>query len=96
MSVPIKGLEPLVQDFADLHKLPLTTSDMMGLSIAISAKRIADTLDNIAADMAAGTDRMGFLGRLHETIGDALKQPINQYGEGIGEAISGQLERSQR
>jgi hypothetical protein len=38
------GLEPPVQAFADEHRLHMTTHDMVGVSIAISLKRIADVL----------------------------------------------------
>ena len=58
------------------------------LSAAISAKRQADALEVIAdrlRDLAGGT---GIL--------EALRTPLNDYGESIGECIQGQLGRGQR
>lgn len=74
------------------------------LSIAISLKRIADGFEEVRADLGAGGDRMGFIGRLAEAmapaiteaIGAAMTAPINSYGEGIGDAIQGQIVRGQR
>lgn len=82
-------LEPAVADIGDDYSKP-------AMSIAISLKRIADSLERVADDFGAGPGRMGFLGRLDTTLTDALKTPLNQYGEGIGECIQGQLERGQR
>jgi hypothetical protein len=52
------------------------------LSIAVSMKRIADFITGEGATEAAG--------KLAETF---FMKPINCYGEGIGEAIQGQIVR---
>ena len=64
-----KDLEPKVD-----ARSPLDT--MLLHSIALSMKRIADTLSGEGSSI--------------------LTQPINAYGEPIGEAIQGQIVRGQR
>lgn len=53
------------------------------ISIAISLKRIADATERLAQPIA-------------EQIVAGLTAPINSYGEGIGDAIQGQMIRGQR
>lgn len=44
----MEGLEPSVQAMVDKHQLIPTLADLIPLSTAISAKRIADALDGTA------------------------------------------------
>lgn len=59
----------------------LTFTETVQASQAISLKRIADALEK---------------GSVAEQIRAVLTDPINSYGEGIGDAIQGQLVRGQR
>lgn len=69
------------------------------LSSAISLKRIADAFDlsaklpDSAVAVATGNAIADLINR---GIKDGLSAPLNQYGEGLGECIQGQFERSQR
>jgi hypothetical protein len=58
-------------------------SDAALASIAVNLKRIADACEKLSQPIA-------------EQIVAGLSAPINSYGEGIGEAIQGQIMRGQR
>lgn len=69
------------------------------VSGAISLKRIADVLDaagrfSDSAIAVATTNAVAH--SINRAIETAFRAPLNQYGEGIGEAIQGQLERGGR
>jgi len=75
MAAPIDNMRYKLEEEAFL----LFGDDCQSLylsSIAISLKRIADTLSGQGNSM--------------------LTAPINEFGEGIGEAISGQIARGMR
>jgi hypothetical protein len=79
-------------------------------SLAISAKRIADALEkqnepvNICATVEEIQGEEVRFSSLAERIGDAMarklveamKEPLNHYGESIAECIQGQMIRGQR
>ncbi len=68
-------------------------------SIAISLKRIADALDASArlSDSAIAVATGNAVAHsINAGIRDGLSAPLNQYGETIGEAIEGQLQRGQQ
>lgn len=63
--------------------LPHTDEAVFAASAAISAKRQADALDRIAKALTGEGPSI-------------LTAPINSYGEGIGDAIQGQMIRGSR
>lgn len=63
--------------------LPYTDGTLFAASMAVSAKRQADALDRIAKVLSGEGPSI-------------LTAPINSYGEGIGDAIQGQMVRGQR
>lgn len=68
-------------------------------STAISLKRIADALTvsaRLPDSVIAAVTGNAIAAVINRAITDALAAPLNQYGEGIGECIQGQLERGQR
>ena len=68
---------------AALTALPYTDGSLFAASMAVSAKRQADALDRIARALTGEGPSI-------------LTAPINSYGEGIGDAIQGQMIRGQR
>lgn len=91
---PLDGkFEPEAKDIVS------SQADAALVSIAVSVKRIADALDltarlpELALAHATGNAIADVINR---GIRDGLTAPINHYGEGIGEAIQGQLERGNR
>lgn len=68
-------------------------------SAAISLKRIADALAMAAAlpdSVLAHATGNAIAAFINQGIKDGLSAPLNQYGEGIGECIQGQFDRSGR
>ncbi len=80
----------------------LTPLERALASIAISTKRIADALSGPGSVRGGAPSHTAY--ELLDTIADAvtgkgdslLTAPINSYGEGIGDAIQGQIIRGQR
>lgn len=97
-------LEPIAQQF------DCGAMDGVGLSQAISLKRIADALEKagaleISGELCATVEDIQHeeirFASIAERIANAfadkmlavLKEPLNAYGEGIGECIQGQMGR---
>jgi hypothetical protein len=75
----------------------LADADEIQASIAISLKRIADALDASArlSDSAIAVATGNAIAHsINHAIERGLAAPLNQYGEGIGECIAGQFQRS--
>jgi hypothetical protein len=99
--IPTADLEPAA--VAGVVETGATVDSVVGqgvvaVSIAVSLKRIADTFDASArlSDSAIAVATGNAIAHsINHAIREGLSAPLNSYGEGIGEAIAGQLQRGQ-